>query len=137
MFKIYTDGAYSGLRNRGGWSFIVVQDNEKIYSTFDTQLDTTNNRMEIKASLEAMLWMKDNNYLSATIFTDSMYVIETMKQNYKKKKNLDLWEKMDNAVKGLTIEWKHIKGHNGNKWNEHCDILAVHGSHLILHVDNE
>lgn len=136
-YEIYSDGAFSKSREQGGWAFVALKKDEKIHSDFGGVKNTTNNRMEIMASLEAMLWMKDNNYLSATIFTDSMYVIETMKQNYKKKKNLDLWEKMDNAIKGLTIEWKHIKGHNGNKWNEHCDILAVHGSHLILHADNE
>ena len=131
MFKIYTVGAYSGLRNRGGWSFIVVQDNEKIYSTFDTQLDTTNNRMEIKASLEAMLWMKSNNIKSAIIFTDSMYVINTMTKDWKRNKNNDLWDKMDEAINGLTIDWQHVKGHSGNKWNELCDVLAVHGSNII------
>ena len=132
MFKIYTDGAYSGLRNRGGWSFIVVQDNEKIYSTFDTQLDTTNNRMEIKASLEAMLWMKSNNIKSAIIFTDSMYVINTMTKDWKRNKNNDLWDILDDLVNNLDINWIHVKGHCGDKWNNHCDLLAVAGSKLIL-----
>ena len=132
MFKIYTDGAYSGLRNRGGWSFIVVQDNEKIYSTFDTQLDTTNNRMEIKASLEAMLWMKSNNIKSAIIFTDSMYVINTMTKDWKRNKNNDLWDILDDLVNNLDINWIHVKGHSGDKWNNHCDLLAVAGSKLIL-----
>ena len=131
MFKIYTDGAYSGLRNRGGWSFIVVQDNEKIYSTFDTQLDTTNNRMEIKASLEAMLWMKSNNIKSAIIFTDSMYVINTMTKNWKRNKNNDLWELMDKLSNKLEIKWQHTKGHAGNKWNELCDTLAVQASNYV------
>ena len=131
MFKIYTDGAYSGLRNRGGWSFVVIHNNEKIYSTFDTQLDTTNNRMEIKASLEAMLWMKSNNIKTAVIFTDSMYVINTMTKDWKRNKNNDLWDKMDEAINGLTIDWQHVKGHSGNKWNELCDVLAVHGSNII------
>ena len=131
MYKIYTDGAFSSLRNRGGWSFVVVKNDDKVYSNFDTQLDTTNNRMEIQASLEAMLWMKNNNVSSSIIVTDSMYVINTMTKDWKRNKNNDLWDKMDEAINGLTIDWQHVKGHSGNKWNELCDVLAVHGSNII------
>ena len=87
--------------------------------------------MEIKASLEAMLWMKSNNIKSAIIFTDSMYVINTMTKNWKRNKNNDLWDKMDEAIKNLDIEWKHVKGHSGDKFNELCDTLAVHASNII------
>ena len=38
---------------------------------------------------------------------------------------------MDEAINGLTIDWQHVKGHSGNKWNELCDVLAVHGSNII------
>ena len=131
MYKIYTDGAFSSLRNRGGWSFVVVKNDDKVYSNFDTQLNTTNNRMEIQASLEAMLWMKNNNVSSSIIVTDSMYVINTMTKGWKRNKNNDLWDKMDEAINGLTIDWQHVKGHSGNKWNELCDVLAVHGSNII------
>ena len=131
MYKIYTDGAFSSLRNRGGWSFVVVKNDDKVYSNFDTQLDTTNNRMEIQASLEAMLWMKNNNVSSSIIVTDSMYVINTMTKGWKRNKNNDLWDKIDEAINGLTIDWQHVKGHSGNKWNELCDVLAVHGSNII------
>ena len=131
MYKIYTDGAFSSLRNRGGWSFVVVKNDDKVYSNFDTQLNTTNNRMEIQASLEAMLWMKNNNVSSSIIVTDSMYVINTMTKGWKRNKNNDLWDKIDEAINGLTIDWQHVKGHSGNKWNELCDVLAVHGSNII------
>lgn len=129
---IYSDGAYSSSRNQGGWAFVVISNEEKIYSNFDGIKDTTNNRMEIVAALEAMKWMKEGNIKSATIFTDSMYVIGTMALNWRRKKNNDLWIQMDEANNGLRIDWKHVKGHNGDKWNSHCDVLAVHGSHLIL-----
>ena len=87
--------------------------------------------MEIQASLEAMLWMKNNNVSSSIIVTDSMYVINTMTKDWKRNKNNDLWDKMDEAINGLTIDWQHVKGHSGNKWNELCDVLAVHGSNII------
>ena len=130
MYKIYTDGAFSSLRNRGGWSFVVVKNDDKVYSNFDTQLNTTNNRMEIQASLEAMLWMKNNNVSSSIIVTDSMYVIGTLTLNWKMKKNIDLWKILIPLV-NKDIEYLHVKGHDGNKFNEECDKWAVFGSNLL------
>lgn len=130
MIEIYTDGAYSSLRKQGGWAFVVVRNGKKAQTSFGDAKDTTNNRMEIMASLQAMLWMKDNEITEATIWTDSMYVIGTMTENWKRKKNIDLWVQMDHAEKSLTINWAHVKGHSGNKFNDYCDLLAVHGSHL-------
>ena len=60
-----------------------------------------------------------------------MYVINTMTKNWKRNKNNDLWDKMDEAIKNLDIEWKHVKGHSGDKFNELCDTLAVHASNII------
>lgn len=130
---IYSDGAYSSSRCQGGWAFVVLNENEeKLHSNFSGEKDTTNNRMEIMGCYEAMLWMIKNKQSSATILTDSMYVIGTMTLNWKRKKNNDLWGKMDDVVKQLNIEWKHVKGHEGNKWNDYCDMLAVQGSHLLI-----
>jgi ribonuclease HI len=130
MIEVYTDGAYSSSRNVGGWAFVITENNDKIHSSFGDVSDTTNNRMEIIACLNAMLWLQEQNKTEATIFTDSMYVIGTMTKNWKKKKNVDLWIKMFDVVGKLNINWQHIKGHSGNKWNEYCDMLAVHGSHI-------
>lgn len=131
MIEIYTDGAYASSRNRGGWAFVVVKDGKKLHSAFDGVDDTTNNRMEIQASMEAAKWMKQSGNAEATIYSDSMYVIGTMTLNWKKKKNIDLWLEMDDAVEDLNIEWKHVKGHTGDKFNELCDTLAVHASQII------
>ena len=131
-YEVYTDGAYASSRNQGGFSFVVLKNGEKFYSSFDGVLNTTNNRMEIQAALEALKWLYENNIKEATLYTDSMYVIGAMCQNWKRKKNQDLWEQMDEAVKNLKIEWKHVKGHAGNKYNDLCDVLAVQGSKSIL-----
>ena len=131
-YEIYSDGAYATSRNQGGFAFVVLKNGEKIYSGFDGVFDTTNNRMEIVASLEALKWLLENNIKEVTLYTDSMYLIGTMSQNWKRKKNQDLWEQMDEVVKDLKIEWKHVKGHAGDKYNDLCDTLAVHGSQLIL-----
>ena len=133
MIEIYTDGAYSSSRNQGGWSFVVVKDGVKVSSGYNTMFNTTNNRMEIQGAIEAIKHMKDQHIADFTIYSDSMYLIGTMTLNWKRKKNLDLWVIMDELITGMNITWLHVKGHEGNKYNEMCDTLAVHGSNLKIH----
>lgn len=135
MIEIFTDGAYSSSRNQGGWAFVVTQNNNKVHSSFDVVKNTTNNRMELQSAIEACKWAKENNISNFTLFSDSMYVIGTMTLNWKRKKNVDLWKQMDSVVTGLDINWKHVKGHNGDKWNSYCDMLAVHASHLLINSE--
>ncbi len=130
MITIYCDGAYSSSRNMGGWAFVALNDEEKLHSAFFPVFDTTNNRMEIQAAMEACYWAKEVGLTEFTLFTDSMYLIGTMTLNWKRNKNNDLWELMDEAVKDLKIHWKHVKGHTGNKYNELCDALAVQATHI-------
>ena len=129
MIKIYTDGAYSSSRDQGGWAFVVVEDDLKTYSQFYPVKNTTNNRMEILAAMEACKWAKERNKRDITSLTDSMYVIGTMTQNWKRKKNVDLWIEFDEVVEGMNIKFEHVKGHNGDKYNSLCDVLAVQASH--------
>lgn len=129
MIVIYTDGAFSSTRNQGGWAFVVLKDGEKIHHSFFPEKHTTNNRMEIMGSLKAIEWCIENDIKEFTIITDSMYVIGTMTLNWKRKKNNDLWDIMDEKIKGLSIDWQHVKGHSGDKYNSLCDILAVEASH--------
>jgi ribonuclease HI len=131
MIEIYTDGAYSSSRNQGGWAFVVVQNNEIIYKEYDGLLNTTNNRMEIMGMLRALEYIKSNELqLPIKIYTDSMYVIGTLTLNWKMKKNIDLWEKLLPLV-NKDIQYLHVKGHDGNKFNEECDKWAVFGSNLL------
>lgn len=132
MIKCYVDGAYSSLRNQGGWAFVVLKDDFKIHSEFFPEKDTTNNRMEIQAVIEACKWAKKYSVTELEIVSDSMYVIGTMTMEWKRKKNNDLWEIMDNVTKGLSITWTHVKGHSGDKYNELCDALAVEASKTII-----
>lgn len=132
MIEIYCDGAYAPSRDIGGWAFVVLENGEKIYSEFYPVSNTTNNRMEIEAVIQACLWLKLSSLTTAIIYSDSMYVIGTMTKNWKRNKNLDLWEILDKICKELNIEWKHIKGHDGNKWNELCDALAVQATFIKI-----
>lgn len=125
MIEIYADGAYSPTRNMGGWAFVVLLDGKKIKSDFFPVPDTTNNRMEIQAAIQACLWAMETGVTEFTLYTDSMYVIGTMTKSWKRNKNHDLWEILDDLVDNLTITWTHVKGHSGNRYNELCDALAV------------
>lgn len=131
MIEIYTDGAYSSSRNQGGWAFVVVKDNEIIYKEYDGLINTTNNRMEIMGMLKALEWINKNSIpLPIKIYADSMYVIGTLTLNWKMKKNIDLWQILIPLV-NKDIEYLHVKGHDGNKFNEECDKWAVFGSNLL------
>jgi ribonuclease HI len=131
MLEIYTDGAYSSSRNQGGWAFIVVQNNKVIHKDYEGLLNTTNNRMEIMGMLKALEWVKQNSIpLPIKIYTDSMYVIGTLTLNWKMKKNIDLWQILLPLVNS-EIEYLHVKGHNGDKFNEECDKWAVFSSNLL------
>jgi ribonuclease HI len=130
LIKVYVDGAYSSLRNQGGWAFIVLRDDVKIYSSSFPVKETTNNRMEIQAALEACLWCKLNGYTDITIFSDSMYVIGAVTKGNKRNKNVELLSDLDNAINGLNITWTYVKGHSGDRYNELCDALAVQASQV-------
>ena len=131
MIEIYTDGAYSSSRNQGGWAFVVVQDNKVIYKDYDGLMNTTNQRMEIMAMIKTLSWLKNYSIsIPIKIYTDSMYVIGTITKNYNKNANNDLWDILIPLV-NKDIEYLHVKGHNGDKFNEECDKWAVFGSNLL------
>ena len=125
---IFTDGACKTSDKTGGWAFIVTENDKQLHSAFFYEDDTTNNRMEIMSIIKALEWCKKNNISNVEIVSDSMYVIGTMSQNWKRNKNHDLWEILDKLVNKMSINWQHTKGHSGNKWNEKCDALAVAAS---------
>ena len=130
-YTIYCDGAYSSSRNQGGWAFVVVQDNKVIYKDYDGLMNTTNQRMEIMAMIKTLSWLKNYSIsIPIKIYTDSMYVIGTIIKNYNKNANNDLWDILIPLV-NKDIEYLHVKGHNGDKFNEECDKWAVFGSKLL------
>ncbi len=134
MIKIYTDGAYSINRNIGGWAFIILNGDDTIQG-FGSKHDTTNNKMEIKALLESLRTLNINfndKTLKIDIFSDSQYVINSasswiknwVKNNFKGKKNKDMWLEYLELSKGRDISYTWIKGHSGDYYNELCDQLA-------------
>lgn len=131
MIEIYTDGGYSSSRDNGGWAFVVIQDGEKTHSEFFPEPNTTNNRMEITAAMEACKWAIENGHKEISIITDSMYVLGTMSKGWKRNKNNDLWCEFDKLAEQVAVTWIHIKGHSGDKYNTLCDALASQATFII------
>lgn len=134
--EIYTDGACSGNPGPGGWGAILIYNGvEKQLS--GSEKETTNNRMELSAVITALKALKEP--CKVTLTTDSKYVCDAInkgwlnswqKNSWKKadKKpvlNIDLWQELLPLLDKHSVEFIWVKGHNGHKYNEICDKLAV------------
>lgn len=128
--EIYTDGACSGNPGPGGWGVILrYGDTEKELS--GGEADTTNNRMELTAAIEALKAL--TKPCDVDLYTDSTYVkdgitrwIEGWKaRGWKKVKNRDLWEELDSLNFKHNVAWHWVRGHDGHPENERADKLAV------------
>lgn len=119
--KLYTDGSCLGNPGPGGWAFLMVKDGKE-KRVQGGEPYTTNNRMELLAVIEALKAVGDAKDIS--IYSDSSWVVKTMTDNWKRKKNLDLWAQLMPLVAEKDISWNWVKGHAGHKENEDCDVRA-------------
>lgn len=120
---LYTDGASSGNPGPGGYGVVLVCGPHRKELSEGFSL-TTNNRMELLAvikGLEAIRWKG----VTVHLYSDSTYVINTISKGWKRKKNLDLWARFDQASIGFDLQTHWVKGHAGHPQNERCDHLAV------------
>jgi ribonuclease HI len=131
---VHSDGGCHGNPGPGGWAAVLS------YGPHTRELSgrdpaTTNNRMELKAAIEALRALKEP--CQVEFYTDSEYLrkgitswIATWKRNgwqtlaKEPVKNADLWRALDSLVSSHTIQWRWIKGHAGHLGNERCDVLA-------------
>ena len=128
---IYCDGACSGNPGPGGWGAVLIWgENEKEIS--GAEANTTNNRMELRAAIEAIKSVKKK--VKIVIHTDSQYVKngitvwikDWQKTNWNKGKvkNIELWQELLEESSKHDIKWKWVRGHSGVEYNEKADILA-------------
>lgn len=138
--RLFTDGACSGNPGPGGWAYILKHmPTGKTVEESGTEVETTNNRMELRAVIEGLKRLKRRTRVQ--IITDSAYVkngitqwIHGWKANnwrrktssgYKPVKNVDLWQDLDRLIHAHDAELVKVKGHAGHPENERCDELAV------------
>ena len=118
----YTDGSCLKNPGEGGWATVILNNNEVEYLVYGGEDFTSNNRMELKAVIETLKLHNTTDLI--TIHTDSMYVIKCANGEFKRKKNIDLWEEYDKVSYNKNIKYIWVKGHNGNKFNEIVDDIA-------------
>jgi ribonuclease HI len=135
--EIYTDGACRGNPGPGGWGALLIagRHRKRLYGGAN---ETTNNRMELTAAIEALNALKGARRV--VLHTDSKYLkdgIESWLANWKARdwktankkpvKNQDLWRALDEAVARHELVWKWVRGHSGDPGNEEADALANRG----------
>lgn len=134
---MYTDGACRGNPGPGGWG-VLLQYRDREKELYGGEPETTNNRMELTAAIKGLEAL--NKSCRVRIVTDSEYVKNGISQwlaDWKKRgwktaarkpvKNIDLWQRLDQAVQDHQVEWCWVKGHSGDPGNERADALANRG----------
>lgn len=137
IVEAFTDGACRGNPGPGGWG-VLLRYGETEKELYGGEQNTTNNRMELMAAIKALESLTRDCKVRLT--TDSEYVKNGITQwmaNWKKNgwrtanrkpvKNMDLWQRLDEAVKQHNVEWHWVRGHSGHDENERADQLANKG----------
>ncbi len=138
VVHIWTDGACLGNPGPGGWG-VLMRWNGHERELSGAEAQTTNNRMELLAAIEALEALK--RPCTVILTTDSQYVrkgITEWMMNWKRNgwktasrkpvKNADLWQRLDQAVARHQVRWDWVKGHSGHPENERADELASHAA---------
>lgn len=126
-YIIYTDGGCEvNPGGRGGYGVVVIDKETGEITEYNGGFTcTTNNRMEIYAFITACENIPVGS--AAVIYSDSQYVVNTVNGYFSKGKNMDLWDRLDSAMKGKKIRARWVRGHNNDRFNERCDELATQG----------
>ena len=136
-YVVYCDGA-SRKDGRGGWGFVVYENGEESYTRCGGTTETTNNRMELQAAIEALKSIPLG--AKVTVYSDSQYVVNGildhldiwlmtgwMTSSMKPVKNADLWEELGFLDVDRKVDWLWVRGHSGVPGNELADQLATQG----------
>ncbi len=152
MITIYTDGSCLNnleVENQGGWAYyILYPNNGEIEFKSGGKINTTNQRMELTACIKAIERVSFSSE-DVVLYTDSAYVVNCIKDRWYTKwyqngwknakgepvKNQDLWKELLEIMGMKFIDFKHIKGHNGNKYNDTVDRLAKAAAEAAIEVD--
>jgi ribonuclease HI len=138
---IHTDGACKGNPGPGGWG-VLLQWNGHEKELFGGERDTTNNRMELTAVIQALSALKSR--CRVAVYTDSEYVrngITTWIHSWKQRgwrtadrkpvKNVELWQRLEALAAQHDVQWHWVRGHDGDPGNERADALANRGVETV------
>lgn len=130
---IYTDGACDPNPGPGGWAaLLIAKGKERMIS--GSESETTNNRMELTAAIQALNTLQDRSRIE--FYTDSEYLKKGITEwmanwrarNWRRKggklANVDLWQALDKAIQEHQIQWHWVRGHSGDRHNQRVDLLA-------------
>jgi len=134
---IYTDGGFDPVSRRGGWGVVILNEKGELVHQFTgSERNTSNNKMELQAAISALQYLEDG--CSVTLHSDSQYLCRGMtewvdgwvRRGWKKpdKKtvlNQSLWEALLVQRDRHQVEWKWVRGHDGDRWNEVVDQMAT------------
>jgi ribonuclease HI len=134
--EIYTDGACSGNPGPGGWAAVLIAEEHRLEIS-GYEPDTTNNRMELRAAIEALSALKRE--CDVDLYSDSSYVVHAFTQRWTQSwqrknwmrtpnepvKNQDLWKELIRLTDKHNVTFHLVKGHANNKENNRCDELAT------------
>jgi ribonuclease HI len=124
---ICTDGACSGNPGSGGWgASLTGMDSKGIIRTryiSGYEAEATNNRMELMAAIMGLESLKER--CRVTLHSDSQYLVYTMSRGWSRKKNQDLWSRLDRLSRKHEIDWHWVRGHSTHAGNNKVDELAV------------
>ena len=119
---VYADGSCLGNPGPGGWAAVIVKPGGVSNTIYGGDPATTNNRMELTAAIEGLRIIP--NGTRVVLRTDSQYVVKTMTLGWKRKVNVDLWEKLDHEVQQRDVRFEWVEGHAGDPLNEEADRNA-------------
>jgi ribonuclease HI len=135
--EIYTDGACRGNPGPGGWGAVLIAGAHR-KTLHGGARETTNNRMELTAAIEALKALRGRQ--AVVLHTDSRYLMDGIREwlpGWKKRgwktaakkavKNQDLWQALDAVAQKHDVSWRWVKGHSGHELNDEADALANRG----------
>lgn len=127
-YQLYTDGAYSMSHGEGAFAYVILDSEGKEVKRNAWKItNESNNRAELKAIIAGMYHLPDDA-TSVTVISDSQYALNTLSGTWNGEKNADLKDVFRHSIlaaRDLSIEWKWVKGHSGDKYNEICDQMCV------------
>lgn len=123
-----TDGGCEPNPGVGGWG-VVLRCGEHYRELCGVEAESTNNRMELTAAIEALKALKEP--CEVLIISDSQYLVYTMTRGWKRKLNHDLWDELDRLCAIHQVTWKWVRGHNGHTGNERAHELSMQAIRMM------